>query len=121
MRNLNLNKFQNIKFENKAISNLDNEIITFNESENDWESSQSHSDFNLSSISKVNTLTIDTLVKKINIKNYNIIIKLDIEGAEMKALEGAFKLVESTSPLIIMEFSKYIFEINQKSHSLRIF
>ena len=61
LKNLNLNKFQNIKFENRAISNLDNEIITFNESENDWESSQSHSDFNLSSISKVNTLTIDTL------------------------------------------------------------
>ena len=109
LRNLNLNKLQNIKFENRAISNLDNEVITFNESENDWESSQSHSDFNLSSISKVNTLTIDTLVKKIKVKNYNIIIKLDIEGAEMKALEGAFKLVESTSPLIIMEFSKYIF------------
>ena len=68
----------------------------------------------MSSISKVNTLTIDTLVKKINIKNYEIIIKLDIEGAEMKALEGAFNLVESGSPLIIMEFSKYIFSNQSK-------
>ena len=32
----------------------------------------------------------------------------------MKALEGAFKLVESTSPLIIMEFSKYIFDNQSK-------
>tara|TARA_B100001559_G_scaffold13334_1_gene11594 strand:- start:362 stop:1120 length:759 start_codon:yes stop_codon:yes gene_type:complete len=109
LKNLKLNKLPNIKFENKAISNFDNEIITFNESENDWESSQSHRDFNLSLISNVNTITIDTLVKKVNLKNYKTIIKLDIEGAEMKALEGAFNLIEKTSPLIIMEFSKYIF------------
>ena len=114
LRNLNLNKFSNIQFENKAVSNFDNEVITFHESENDWESSQSHCDFNLSSTYKVNTLTIDTLVKKIKFENFNIIIKLDIEGAEMKALEGAFDLIKTTSPLIIMEFSKYIFNDQSK-------
>ena len=114
LRNLNLNKFSNIQFENKAVSNFDNEVITFHESENDWESSQSHCDFNLSSTYKVNTLTIDTLVKKIKFENFKIIIKLDIEGAEMKALEGAFDLIKTTSPLIIMEFSKYIFNDQSK-------
>ena len=114
LRNLNLNKFSNIQFENKAVSNFDNEVITFHESENDWESSQSHSDFNLSSTYNVNTLTIDTLVKKIKFENFKIIIKLDIEGAEMKALEGAFDLIKTTSPLIIMEFSKYIFNDQSK-------
>ena len=114
LRNLNLNKFSNIQFEKKAVSNFDNEVITFHESENDWESSQSHSDFNLSSTYNVNTLTIDTLVKKIKFENFKIIIKLDIEGAEMKALEGAFDLIKTTSPLIIMEFSKYIFNDQSK-------
>ena len=114
LRNLNLNKFSNIQFEKKAVSNFDNEVITFHESENDWESSQSHCDFNLSSTYKVNTLTIDTLVKKIKFENFKIIIKLDIEGAEMKALEGAFDLIKMTSPLIIMEFSKYIFNDQSK-------
>ena len=114
LRNLNLNKFSNIQFEKKAVSNFDNEVITFHESENDWESSQSHCDFNLSSTYKVNTLTIDTLVKKIKFENFKIIIKLDIEGAEMKALEGAFDLIKTTSPLIIMEFSKYIFNDQSK-------
>ena len=114
LRNLKLNKFSNIRFENKAISNFDNEIINFHESENDWESSQSHYDFNLNSTYKVNTLTIDTLVKKINFEDFRIIIKLDIEGAEIKALEGAFNLIKKTSPLIIMEFSKYIFNDHSK-------
>ncbi len=114
LRNLKLNKFSNIRFENKAISNFDNEIINFHESENDWESSQSHYDFNLNSTYNVNTLTIDTLVKKINFEDFRIIIKLDIEGAEIKALEGAFNLIKKTSPLIIMEFSKYIFNDHSK-------
>ena len=114
LRNLKLNKFSNIRFENKAISNFDNENINFHESENDWESSQSHYDFNLNSTYKVNTLTIDTLVKKINFEDFRIIIKLDIEGAEIKALEGAFNLIKKTSPLIIMEFSKYIFNDHSK-------
>ena len=41
-------------------------------------------------------------------------MKLDIEGAEIKALEGAFNLIKKTSPLIIMEFSKYIFNDHSK-------
>ena len=121
LRNLKLNKFSNIRFENKAISNFDNEVITFNESENDWESSQSHCDFNLSSTYNVKTLTIDTLVKKINFKNFKIIIKLDIEGAEIKALEGALNLIKTASPLIIMEFSKYVFKDQLKVTSLKNF
>ena len=43
LKNLELNKFINIKFENKAISNYDNQDVHFNESENDWESSEIHS------------------------------------------------------------------------------
>ena len=53
LKNLELNKFINIKFENKAISNYDNQDVHFNESENDWESSEIHSEFNLSSVSSV--------------------------------------------------------------------
>ena len=109
LRNFKLNNFSNIKFENKAISNVDDDVVSFNESENDWESSESHKEFNLSSISNVKTLKLDTLVKKFNFDDYSTIIKLDIEGTETKALEGAFNLIKEASPLIIMEFSKYIF------------
>jgi len=95
--------------------------VSFNESENYCESSESHKEFNLSSIYNVKTLKLDTLVKKFNFDDYSTIIKLDIEGAETKALEGAFNLIRETSPLIIMEFSKYIFNDESKIIFLRNF
>ena len=96
-------------------------MINFNESENDWESSEIHSEFNLSSISSVKTVKLDTLVSKINLNDYQTIIKLDIEGGETKALEGAFNLIKKVSPLIIMEFSKYIFDDKLKVLFLKNF
>ena len=114
LRNLELNKFSNITFVNKAISNFNDTVINFNESENDWESSEIHSDFNLSSISSVKTIKLDTLVSKINLSDYQTIIKLDIEGGETKALEGGFNLIKKASPLIIIEFSKFIFNDQSK-------
>ena len=114
LRNFELNKFSNIIFVNKAISNFDASMINFNESENDWESSETHSDFKLSSTSSVKTIKLDTLVNKINLNDYQTIIKLDIEGGETKALEGGFNLIKKASPLIIIEFSKFIFNDQSK-------
>jgi len=110
LKNLDLNNFSNINFQNNAISNLDGENIKFNESENDWESSQTHSEFKLESTINVESLNIDTLMKKYNLYNYQTIVKLDIEGNEMNAIEGGLDFIKKTSPLIIIEFSKYIFD-----------
>ena len=44
-KNLNLNKFNNIILKKLAISNIDNMTVPFNESENDWESSLTHNEF----------------------------------------------------------------------------
>jgi len=121
LKNLELNKFTNIKFENKVISNIDNQDVNFNESENDWESSESHSEFNLSSVSNVKTLKLDTLLNPIKLEDYNTIIKLDIEGGETKALEGAYNLIKKASPLIIIEFSKFIFNDKHKTIFFRNF
>ncbi len=108
-RNLELNKFKNVISLNKAVSDIDDKTITFNESEKDWESSIVHQNYNSGEISIVSTIKIDTLVKKYDLKNYRIIIKLDIEGNEMSAIQGSLELVKNSSPLIIIEFSKYIF------------
>jgi FkbM family methyltransferase len=109
IKNQNLNNFSNINFFNKAISDTDNKNIVFNESTNDWESSQAHSDFKKILASKVETLKIDTLTRDYNFDNYQTIIKLDIEGNEMNALQGGIDFIKKTSPLIIIEISKYIF------------
>ena len=110
LRNLRLNDNKNIYFKNKAISNLDNIYISFNESENDWESSQSHSSFKIKKIENIKTTTIDNLLKPYDLNNFQLIIKLDIEGNEMNAIQGALRSVKNYSPIFIIEFSKYIFD-----------
>ena len=110
LKNLELNNFKNIYFINKAVSNEDNQELNFNESLNDWESSLSHDNFKLKSVNKVQSIKIDTLAQSYNLDEYILLIKLDIEGNEMNAIDGALNTIEKFSPIIIIEFSKYIFE-----------
>ena len=60
LKNLNLNKFFNIKFFNKAISNSDYQNISFKESVNDWESSNVQSNFKVKSIEAIKSIKIDS-------------------------------------------------------------
>ena len=120
-KNLSLNNFLNIKFYNKAISDTDGLIIKFNESENDWESSQVHSDFKLNAVSEVESIKIDTIVDEYNLSNYIAVIKLDLEGNEFGALNGALKFIKQASPLIIIEFSKFIFDKKENIDYLKNF
>ena len=110
LKNLELNNFKNIYFINKAVSNEDNQELNFNESLNDWESSLSHDNFKLKSVNKVQSIKIDTLAQSYNLDEYILLIKLDIEGYEMNAIDGALNTIEKFSPIIIIEFSKYIFD-----------
>jgi len=121
IKNFNLNNFKNINFFNNAVSNSNGEIISFNESTNDWESSQTHNNFELNLESKVKTITIDSLLKVHDLYNYLVIIKLDIEGNEVNAIKGALQSIENSDPLIIIEFSKYIFENSDNIDYLRNF
>ena len=121
LNNLKLNSFSNIYFFNKAISDKDDESITFNESDNDWESSQSHSQFKIASTTIIKTIKIDSVIKNYEIDDYQIIIKLDVEGNELKAIEGSINLIIQKSPLFIIELSKYIFDNNENIEYLKNF
>ena len=120
-KNLDLNNYNNINFKNNAISDLDNIDIVFNESENDWESSQSHNNFKSFSTTIVKSIKIDTLLKNFEFENYTSIIKLDVEGNEINALYGGLSFIEKSSPLIIIEFSKYIFDKQDNIDHLKNF
>ena len=76
---------------------------------NDWESSLSHDNFKLKSVNKVQSIKIDTLAQSYNLDEYILLIKLDIEGNEMNAIDGSLNTIEKFSPIIIIEFSKHIF------------
>ncbi len=120
-KNLNLNNFSNIDFYNNVISDTDGKVINFNESEKDWESSITHQDYNSNESSIVNSIKIDTIVQDHELEEYKIIIKLDIEGNELSGIHGSLKLIEKSSPLIIMEFSKYIFNKKDNIEYLKNF
>ena len=109
-KNLNLNNFKNINFFNNSVSNSIGENVTFFESKNDWESSQTHSNFRLNSNFKIKSITIDNLLKNYFLDDFIVIIKLDIEGNEINALKGAMEVIKKAEPLIIIEFSIYSFE-----------
>ena len=110
IRNQDLNNFNNINFFNKAVSNSIDENILFYESINDWESSQTHSDFKSNSHSIVKSINIDSLLNEYFLDDFLVIIKLDLEGNEINAIKGTSDIIKKTEPLFIIEFSKYIFE-----------
>ena len=121
LKNLEMNKLKNIDFYNNAISDTEAETIFFNESENDWESSQVHDNFKTKEISNIKSTKIDCLPNIFNYKNYDTIIKLDIEGNEIKAIKGGLKFIEKTSPIIIIELSKYVFDKKSNIEYLNFF
>ena len=61
------------------------------------------------------------MIKKYNLTDYQVIIKLDIEGNEMSAIEGSLDLIQNKNPLIIIEFSKYIFDNKENIEYLNLF
>ncbi len=111
--NHNLNNFHNIEILNKAVADLDNKKIEFHESEKDWESSILSPKFNIKQKIFVDTVTIDSVLKNRKIDNKLIILKIDVEGADINVLSGAKNTIERNKPFIIIEFSKYIFK-NEK-------
>ena len=107
-QNINLNKYKTIEAKNLAVSNVDGEMLNFFESEKDWESSISHSNFKNKSKIEVNSVTLDNFSKSKDLNKYSIIIKLDVEGHEMQVIDGSLSLIKKHSPIIILEFSKFI-------------
>ncbi len=116
-KNLYLNKFENIILKNMAISDHDNNQVSFNESLNDWESSLTHNNFKEKRLTKINTTTIDTTLSKYSLENQFLFIKLDIEGHELQAIKGGKGVIKRYNPIMIVEFSKYIFENDVDSFS----
>ena len=106
--NIELNKFNSIQIKNLAVSNSIENKLNFYESEKDWESSIDQTNFNESKKISVDTTTLDSVSENILLANFFIVIKIDVEGHEMNVIEGSLNLIEKFSPLIIIEFSKFI-------------
>jgi FkbM family methyltransferase len=94
-KNILINNFNNIISYNKAIADIENQELIFNVSDNDWESSLTHSDFLSFKSERILSTTIDHEIKlKDFTTDYFLIIKIDIEGHELKAFEGFGKYLD---------------------------
>ena len=103
--NIDLNKFNNIKYFNKAVSHVDNTIVDLKESERDWESSIISSDYKVINSIKIDTITLDTVLREEILNEETLIIKIDVEGGDLDVLAGAKKIIQQYKPIIIIEFS----------------
>ena len=111
--NLSINNFSNIKVFNKAVSDQNDKKMEFNESEKDWESSLISSEFSIRQKNIVDSITIDSILENKNMDDRLLILKIDVEGADLNVLDGAKNIIKKSEPFIIIEFSKYIFK-NEK-------
>jgi len=117
--NLDLNNFKNINFRNVAISEISGQFVSFYESHNDWESSATHNKFKNIRTVTIETTTIDQELSKKDLSNFAVIIKLDIEGNELNAIEGGKDSILKYEPLITIELSRYNF--NNQNYNFNFF
>ena len=102
-KNIELNMYDNVALANKAVTNRVNTANLFIDTENSgnhklWASSKEQEQVS------VGTTSIDSFLESYNVCS-SIIVKMDIQGAEMAALQGMDKLIRANPDIkLIIEF-----------------
>lgn len=97
-----LSKLKNIEVTNKAVSNKTGEMIQlFSSTDTGGNNTQFH-DFGKGS-ETVPTITLDQFCADSNIDQVGV-IKIDIEGSELAAFQGAHNLLSKCRPILLVEF-----------------
>ena len=109
LSNINLNKFNNVKVSNNALSNNTGELDFFVHNPKRLHKGQStfykeHLDGEARKI-KVEVDTLDNFAEKNKLKKINL-IKIDTEGNDFKVLQGTEEVIKNFSPNLIFEFEK---------------
>ena len=99
-KNSQLNNLKNVKIFNGVVSDKNKqEILDLSKGVG---SASITRNFGKKKILRVNSKTIDNLVKNYGLKKVNF-IKMDIEGCEFLALNGARKTIQKFKPIICLE------------------
>ena len=95
-KNIKINNFKNINLFQKACFNA-NSLLSFKNS-----GGGSHLVIKKDKHPKVNTVVLDKFIKKKNNIGY---VKIDVEGAEFRVIEGLKKIISTSRPLVQVELS----------------
>lgn len=94
--NISLNGYNNVILVNKAISNKNSEMI-FYINKRDTANSSLYKQIEESEIIKIDTVTLNDFLKSTKVK----LIKMIVEGAEKKVLEGATTILDNNNIILI--------------------
>lgn len=107
VKNVNVNRANNVKCLNLAISNEEGKIKMIQSPYSNWckiitEETLKTSKNEKTDIINVPTTTIDNLVKRLELKRVDL-LRMDIEGYEEHAIRGAKSTINKYHPKILME------------------
>jgi len=118
-KNIKLNNSKNIEYYNYGISDTISKPF-FSDDISDFKNSGEYSFVKSKSSYRVETTTLDVFFKNFNFKVYKIIIiKLDIEGYEFKALMGMEKILRKDNVVVFFELSRMM--LNNKNFNFKNF
>lgn len=99
-------QLSNVEIVNKAVSNLSGEEISlFTSPDTGGNNTQFH-DFG-TGFETATTITLDQFARERGIKRVDV-IKMDIEGAELRAFQGAQEILKESRPLLLVEFNALV-------------
>lgn len=104
-RNISRNNLKNVELFEMAIADKNGEMELFLSNENKGHNSLIYSEELKTSV-LVKTITLDEFLSSKKITNVDI-IKMDIEGAEILAIEGMKNTLIKYMPLLFLEFSPH--------------
>ena len=99
-RNLSLNSFTNIRLNNVALGDIEQELFLKAQVENNRGGTRIYT--NSKEGKKVKVTTLDFYVQQNDLKKLDL-IKIDVEGFELKALQGAQEVLQKFKPLLFIE------------------
>jgi len=117
-KNLEVNNLKNVILSNIALSDLNDRLNFFIASNKTGHSSLEKPEEDSSSQIIVNTMKLDDFLKKIKIEKVDI-MKIDVEGAELKVLNGGAETFKKYKPLLMIEVSdKRTLKFNYKAQDI---